>query len=127
MQYFFQEKANLCFSSIFPDVEKVYNRQKHQLSSYYHYLQLSTHYLKTQFSTYGYCIILYTYICSTFTLVGILSFFFLLSSLLIRYASEICFISRFIYMVPLVSTRHSYLTSDNYTSVDHRKKTLCPI
>ena len=39
MQYFFienkisdsQEGAKLCLSSIFPDGEEVYNRQKHQL------------------------------------------------------------------------------------------------
>ena len=39
MQYFFienktsdsQEEAKLCLSSIFPDEEEVYNRQKHQL------------------------------------------------------------------------------------------------
>ena len=39
MQYFFvenkisdsQEGDKLCFSSIFPDGEEVYNRQKHQL------------------------------------------------------------------------------------------------
>ena len=39
MRYFFienkisdsQEEAKLCFSSIFPDGEEVYNRQKHQL------------------------------------------------------------------------------------------------
>ena len=35
-----QEKANLCFSSIFPKGEEVYNGQKHQLSSYCPYLQL---------------------------------------------------------------------------------------
>ena len=42
-----QENANLCFSPIFPDGEEFYNRQKHQLLSYYPYLQLGTHYLKT--------------------------------------------------------------------------------
>ena len=42
-----QENANLCFSPIFPDGEEVYNKQKHQLLSYYPYLQLGTHYLKT--------------------------------------------------------------------------------
>ena len=35
-----QGKANLCFSSIFPNGKEVYNRQKHQLSSYFPYLQL---------------------------------------------------------------------------------------
>ena len=34
------ENANLCFSSIFPGSEVVYNRQKHQLSSHYPYLHL---------------------------------------------------------------------------------------
>ena len=42
-----QENANLCFSPIFPDGEEVFNKQKHQLLSYYPYLQLGTHYLKT--------------------------------------------------------------------------------
>ena len=42
-----QENANLCFSPIFPDGEEVYNKHKHQLLSYYPYLQLGTHYLKT--------------------------------------------------------------------------------
>ena len=35
-----QEKTNLSFSSNFPDAEEVYNRQKHQISSYYPCLQL---------------------------------------------------------------------------------------
>ena len=42
-----QENANLCFSPIFPDGEELHYRQKHQLLSYYPYLQLGTHYLKT--------------------------------------------------------------------------------
>ena len=42
-----QENANLCFAPNFPDGEEFYNRQKHQLLSYYPYLQLGTHYLKT--------------------------------------------------------------------------------
>ena len=38
----------MLFSNIiFPDGEEFYNRQKHQLLSYYPYLQLGTHYLKT--------------------------------------------------------------------------------
>ena len=42
-----RENANLCFSPIFPDGEEVYNEHEHQLLSYYPYLQLGTHYLKT--------------------------------------------------------------------------------
>ena len=34
-----QEKANLCFSSVFPDGKEIYNRQKYILTSITHYLK----------------------------------------------------------------------------------------
>ena len=63
-----QENTNLCFSPNFPDGEEFYNKQKHQLLSYYPYLQLGTHYLKTAMQYHATDTI---YVCSTFTLVGI--------------------------------------------------------
>ena len=37
-----QEKANLNFSSVFPDGKEVYNRQKYKLTSITHYLRTAT-------------------------------------------------------------------------------------